>query len=114
MRESHQNSGRGVQQLITIYWRDIPAQVIGRKGRKTLIKTVLHPRFERAIDRAAMRAGRGSSDDYLEDWRRVRRPCVEDLERVVADEVARLEGEFPPDVLERIIRASGVAKDPAP
>ena len=56
--------------LITIYWRDIPAQVMGRKGRTTAFKRVLGPRFQRAIDRAAMRAGRGSSDHYLDDWRR--------------------------------------------
>ena len=43
--------------LITVYWRDIPAQVIGKQGR-TNGKKVLHPRFARAIDRAAMRAGR--------------------------------------------------------
>ena len=55
--------------LITIYWRDIPAQVIGRAGRGKF-KRELDPRFPKAIDRAAMRAGRGSSDAYLEDWRR--------------------------------------------
>ena len=57
--------------LICIYWRDIPAQVIGRAGRRTRIKRELGARFARAIDRAAMRAGRGSSDAYLDDWRRV-------------------------------------------
>ena len=53
--------------LISIYWRDIPAQVIGRAGRRTSIKKELDARFAKAIDRAAMRAGRGSSDAYLED-----------------------------------------------
>ena len=57
--------------LICIYWRDIPAQVVGRAGRKSGFKKELEPRFAKAIDRAAMRAGRGSSDAYLEDWRRV-------------------------------------------
>ena len=47
--------------LICIYWRDIPAQVVGREGR-TNVKKVLASRFAEAIDRAAMRAGRGSSD----------------------------------------------------
>ena len=28
-------------------------------------------RFQAAIDRAAMRAGKGGSDAYLEEWRRV-------------------------------------------
>jgi hypothetical protein len=57
--------------LICIYWRDIPAQVVGRAGRRSGFKKELAPRFAQAIDRAAMRAGRGSSDAYLEDWRRV-------------------------------------------
>jgi len=32
---------------------------------------MLSHRFQAAIDRAAMRAGKGGSDEYLEDWRRV-------------------------------------------
>jgi hypothetical protein len=93
--------------LITVYWRDIPAQVIGRKGRTTAVKQVLHPRFQRAIDRAAMRAGRGSSDHYLADWRRESRLCEGDLERAVADQVTRLEGEWPSQRLETVVRAGG-------
>ena len=50
--------------LITIYWRDIPAQVLARQGR-TAHKVVLHPRFQVAIDRAAMRAGKKSASDYI-------------------------------------------------
>ena len=65
--------------LISIYWRDIPAQVVGRQGRKRS-KKELEPRFAKAIDRAAMRAGRGSSDAYLEDWRRVAEMVDGDLE----------------------------------
>jgi hypothetical protein len=99
-----------VERLIAIYWRDIPAQVIGRRGRRSLFKRALDPRFERAIDRAAMRAGRGSSQQYLEDWRRESRPCGTDLESEVAEEVSRLEALFPADILERVIRAGGIAK----
>ena len=42
-------------QLIVVYWRDIPAQVIVKRGRVTA-KRQLTERFEKAIDRAAMRA----------------------------------------------------------
>jgi hypothetical protein len=94
--------------LIVVYWRDIPAQVMARSGRTTACKKVLHPRFQSAIDRAAMRAGRGSSDHYLADWRRESRPCDGDLEQAVSDEVVRLEGEFPPDVLDTVVRAGGL------
>ena len=100
-----------MERLITIYWRDIPAQVIGRKGRKSAVKKTLDPRFEKAIDRAAMRAGRGSSDKYLEDWRRESRPCGPDLEQAVADEVERLESSFPADLLDRVVRAGGIAEE---
>ena len=55
---------------ITIYWRDIPSQIILKKGR-TKTKKLLSPRFQKAIDRAAMRAGKGGSKAYIEEWRRV-------------------------------------------
>jgi len=96
-----------VDRLITIYWRDIPSRVVGRRGRKSLFKQSLDSRFERAIERAARRAGGGSSKQYLEDWRRESRPCGSELEREVADEVARLEAQFPPDTLEKVVRAAG-------
>ena len=92
--------------LITVYWRDIPAQVIGRQGR-TNFKKVLSPRFARAIDRAAMRAGRGSSDAYLSDWHRESSPCDGALEQAVIDEVARLEDAFPDELLEAIVKRGG-------
>jgi hypothetical protein len=97
-----------VAKLITIYWRDIPAQVLGRKGRTTAVKRMLDPRFQQAIDRAAMRAGRGSSNEYLADWRRESRACDGDIEQAVSDEANRLESEFPPDVLETVVRAKGL------
>ena len=65
-------------------------------------------RFDRAIERAARRADRGSSRKYMEDWRRESRPCAPDLDTEVAVEVARLEAKFPPDVLERVVRAAGI------
>jgi hypothetical protein len=93
-----------------VLWRDIPAQVIGKEGRRT-VKKVLDPRFADAIDTAALRAGRGRSDLYLSDWRRETRPCEGDLEQVVNDEAARLESQFPPQVLSAVIQAGGVWKD---
>ena len=61
--------------LIIISWRDIPAQVIVKRGRETA-KVQLSARFQEAVDRAAMRAGKGSSDAYLADWRRTPRPAA--------------------------------------
>lgn len=93
--------------LISIFWRDIPAQVIGRVGR-TNIKHELPPRFAKAIDRAAMRAGRGSSDAYLADWRRESEEIDGDVGRLVAERAAALESRFPDEVLEAVIKAGGL------
>jgi hypothetical protein len=94
--------------LIVISWRDIPAQVIAKHGRETA-KVHLSPRFQEAIDRAAMRAGRGSSDAYLADWRRSDpRPCGADLEAEAQAEAAILEARYTDEMLERLIRAHGV------
>ena len=95
--------------LTTIYWRDIPAQVIGQQGRKRH-KQELPKRFAVAIDRAAMRAGRGSSKAYLDDWRRESRPCEPDVQQAVKEEAERLNAQFPDDFLETVIKAGGIDK----
>ena len=94
--------------LIVISWRDIPAQVIVKRGRESA-KVQLSHRFQEAVDRAAMRAGKGSSDAYLADWARsAPRPCGDDLEAEASAEAARLESAFTDEDLERLIRAKGV------
>ena len=94
--------------LIVISWRDIPAQVIVKRGRETA-KVQLSQRFQEAVDRAAMRAGKGSSDAYLADWARSPpRPCSDDLQAEASAEAARLESKFSDEDLERLIRAKGL------
>jgi len=94
--------------LIVISWRDIPAQVIVKRGREAA-KVQLSARFQEAVDRAAMRAGKGSSDAYLADWQRSPpRPCGDDLKAEAAAEAARLEARFSAEDLERLIRAKGL------
>jgi len=95
-----------VGKLISIYWRDIPAQVVGRAGR-TNVKKELAPRFANAIDRAAMRAGRGSSDAYLADWRRETEQVTGDIDVLVAERAAELESRFDDVYLESIVKAGG-------
>jgi hypothetical protein len=97
-----------VTSLIIISWRDIPAQVIVKRGRETA-KVQLSQRFQEAVDRAAMRAGKGSSDAYLADWQRsAPRPCGENLQAEASAEAARLEARFSDQDLERLIRAKGL------
>src|ERR1700691_4840728 len=94
--------------LIVISWRDIPAQVIVKRGREAA-KVQLSQRFQEAVDRAAMRAGKGSSDAYLADWRRsAPRPCGDDLQGEASAEAARLEAKFSDEELERLVRSKGV------
>ena len=94
--------------LITVYWRDIPSQVIAKRGRESA-KVQLSMRFQEAIDRAAMRAGKGSSDKYLEDWRRVPKSCGNALEDEAKAEADRLESAFDDEQLERMVKAGGQA-----
>ncbi len=93
--------------LTTIWWRDIPAQVIA-KDRRQSHKVVLHPRFQVAIDRAAMKAGKRAAGDYIEEWRREARPCGDDLEREANAEAERLEREYPQDRLKALVETGGV------
>jgi len=81
------------------YWRDLPSMVAAREG-DVVTKAPLAPRFQEAIDEAAMRLGDTSSDDYLAGWARGEwTPAdgggVEVCDRVVAD----LEGQWPADRL---------------
>ena len=94
--------------LIVISWRDIPAQVIVKRGRESA-KVQLSHRFQEAVDRAAMRAGKGSSDAYLADWARsAPRPCGDDLQAEASAEAARLESKYTDEDLERLVRSKGV------
>jgi hypothetical protein len=94
--------------LILISWRDVPAQVIVKRGRETA-KVQLSQRFQEAVDRAAMRAGKSSSVDYLNDWKRSEpRPCGDDIQAEAAAEAARIEARYSDEYLLRIIRAKGI------
>jgi hypothetical protein len=93
--------------LVKMYWRDIPAQVIAKQGRKSA-KVMLGSRFQEAIDRAAMRAGKGSSDAYLEDWRREDESCGADLEACAQSAAAALDAQFDDELLERMVKAKGL------
>jgi hypothetical protein len=96
-------------ELIVVYWRDIPAQVIVKKGRQTA-KRQLTERFEKAIDRAAMRAGLRDTDSYLGEWRRGPPvACSDDLEAEADTAAARLEEEWPQSRLDDIVTKGGRA-----
>ncbi len=98
-------------QKILVYWRDIPAQVIIKAGRKRA-KAELPPRFMESIDRAAMRAGKGGSSAYMEDWRREisQLDSCDDMQAFAEAEAKALELRYSPDDLDTLIRSKGRAE----
>ncbi|TXH70822.1 MAG: hypothetical protein E6Q83_04725 [Thiothrix sp.] len=94
---------------VIVYWRDIPSQVILKKGRLKG-KALLNEKFQEAIDKAAIRAGKAGTDDYVAEWHRVTSEVEvgADLDEAARQEVAALEAQFPEEVLEQIIRNGGV------
>lgn len=94
--------------LTVVYWRDIPAQVIVKAGRQSA-KRQLSERFEKAIDRAAMRAKLRDTDSYLAEWRRAEpADCSDDLEAEATAAAARLEQDFDDTRLAALVSAGGV------
>lgn len=95
--------------LIIVSWRDIPAQVIVKRGRDSA-RVQLPQRFQEAIDRAAMRAGKGGSAAYLADWLRSEPiTCGDDLQAEAEAEAVRIEQRFSDAELDRLIRNKGLS-----
>ncbi|MDH3218641.1 MAG: virulence factor [Gammaproteobacteria bacterium] len=93
--------------LTTVYWRDIPAQVIARERRDTA-KIVLTERFAEAIDKAAMRAQMAGTDEYLEQWRREVVNCDPELQAAVNRAAAKLEQDYDDERLAALVRSGGL------
>ena len=93
-----------------IFWRDIPSQVVVKKGR-TSAKAQLSKRFMEAIDKAAMRAGRQGSKEYLEDWRRVIDTCQGDPKTIANTIAEELEQKYPDEILKAIVKNKGLKID---
>lgn len=93
--------------LTVTYWRDIPAQVTAKVGRANA-RRELSPRFQEAIDAAAMECGAHGTDDYLEGWRKgAPEPCGADLDAAADEAAARLERDYDKDRLARLIVSGG-------
>lgn len=95
--------------VIVVFWRDIPAQVIVGKGRAAS-KVKLTERFEQAIDRCAMKVGARDADAYLAEWRKQAPYTVDgDQAEVAETEAARLEAEYDTARLKSLIDTDGWA-----
>jgi len=99
--------GVAMADLIIVYWRDIPAQVIVRKGRQNA-KRELPLRFTEAIDMCAMRVGARDSDAYLAEWRRGDPvPVSDDLEAEADKALAEIEARFDRERLLALVKSEG-------
>src|SRR5215470_5908108 len=92
---------------IIVYWRDIPAQVIVKKGRQSA-KRELSLRFTEAIDMCAMRTGNSDTDAYLAEWRKADPvPVGDDLENEADKALDALEQKFSQERLIALVKAGG-------
>ena len=102
-------------ELVVISWRDIPAQVNARSGA-VKHQVVLARRFQRAIDDAAMVAGKKTASDYVGEWRRATLELPAELGEI-ADaaerEARRLDDAFPKERLQRFVANGGWDPDAA-
>ena len=94
-------------QKIIVYWRDIPAQITVKIGRKAA-KRELPKRFMVAIDQCAMTVGAKDSDAYLAEWRRGAPEQVgDDLEKEADAAVIAIDETYPVEKLKTMIQAEG-------
>jgi len=61
--------GEAMAEYQVTFWRQLPSLVVARDG-DAVAKAPLPPRFQEAIDEAAMRLGASGSDEYLAGWTR--------------------------------------------
>ncbi len=95
-------------QLQIVYWRDIPASLTVKAGRRNLAKRELSLRFIEAIDMTAMRTGAAESEDYLAEWRKAEPVEVsDDLEAEADKAAAAIEAEYDKERLITLINAEG-------
>lgn len=93
--------------LKIVYWRDIPGQVVIREGRRST-RLRLPPRFMRAIERAGYRLKKIQQDALFEPWHDVTQSFDGDIREQAEQLVQQLEEQYTEEVLEALIRASGV------
>lgn len=92
---------------IIVFWRDIPAQVIIKQGRKAA-KRELSLRFTEAIDMCAMRTGAAETEDYLAEWRKADPiPVGDDLEAEADKAMAEIEAAYDKARLVALVHAGG-------
>ena len=100
-----------MSEVVTILWRDIPAQVTGRDGNEKHA-VELSSRFQVAIDRAAAVADKVKYDEYIGEWRQTKEPLDGDLAGAVEAEAARLEGVYTRERIATLVANGGFEEAP--
>lgn len=102
----------GAAEVVTIFWRDIPAQVNGQAGRDRH-QVMLSSKFQRAIDRAKRKAKIYTAEEDVAQWHRTSAPCDDPTGVATAAEAeaARLEADYSSEYLGRLAYAGGFVAD---
>ena len=101
--------GSGGQEVVTIYWRDIPAQVNGQNGRERH-QLLLSSKFQRAVDRAKRKAGIYTAEEDIAQWHRSSEACDDHVAAAEA-RVAELEEQYSREYLGKLAYAGGFDAD---
>ena len=97
---------RSGNEVVVILWRDIPAQINGRVGEERH-QAILPHRFQKAIDRAAMVAGKKTAQEYVGEWRRTSYPLTGELAITIDSIAASIEVEFTNERLHTLVDNGG-------
>lgn len=97
-------------EVVTIYWRDIPAQVNGQHGRERH-QVLLSEKFQRAVDRAKRKAQIRTAADDISQWRREAAACDGDVVAAAQAVASDLESHYSVEFLGRLAFAGGFAAD---
>ena len=92
--------------LTIVYWRDIPAQLLIGSGRKAA-KLKLSDKFEKAIDRCAMKVGAKDSESYLQDWQKKTTPMESTGLNAIDLEAEKIEQYYTHERLKELILNDG-------
>jgi hypothetical protein len=95
-----------VAKLVTIYWRDIPAQVNAQSGRLRE-KVILPGQFQEAIDKATVAAELFTYHEFVKHWRRTDRACGDDLIAEATAEAERVATAYPAVRLDELVAHLG-------
>jgi hypothetical protein len=99
-------SRRGGSEVVVIMWRDIPAQINGKVAADKH-QVILPHRFQKAIDRAAMVAGKKTAQEYVGEWRRTSYPLTGELAATIDAIAASIETEFTNERLHALVDNGG-------